>query len=313
MDECQTRPHMTGDAGRVWLSTAARVGGVIERRERYRSFRPASYRYNYVQLWRTRQRHVVFKLLRKLAMRGKLCRKQVAMSIDPDSVEDVCLGSLFFDGLATRDIRSIVAAATPRRILANSILYHQGEPVRSAYLLVQGRARYFYITPEGQKIVFFSVMPGELLGAAALVRSMSSHCVSAEASCHSRILAWDKSTIRSLAARYPRLLDNGLSITAAYVTWLTSAHIGLACHSAQLRLAQTLTNIANRAREAGRSARNSIELAVTNEELAHAASVTPFTVSRLMSRWQRSGLLTKRRGKVLLRSPEGLFRASPEH
>jgi hypothetical protein len=35
--------------------------------------------------------------------------------------------------------------------------------------------------------------------------------------------------------------------------------------------------------------------------------VTPFTTSRLISEWQRSGALVKRRGKVLLRSPERLF------
>jgi CRP/FNR family transcriptional regulator, nitrogen oxide reductase regulator len=231
------------------------------------------------------------------------------MSVHQDSLVGVCLNSSFFEGLATRDIRSVVAAATPRRFLANSILYNQGEPSRAAYLLIEGRARYFYVTPEGQKIVFTSIMPGELMGAAALVRSISSHNVSAEVLSHSRTLAWDKSTIRSLTARYPRLLDNGLSIMAAYITWLISAHVGLACDSAQLRLAQIITNLASRSSGTAGSPRGGIELAVTNEELAHAASVTPFTVSRLMSRWQRSGFLTKSRGKVLLRSPEGLLRS----
>ena len=45
-----------------------------------------------------------------------------------------------------------------------------------------------------------------------------------------------------------------------------------------------------------------------NEELADEANVNPFTVSRLLSDWQRKGILTKRRGKVLLRSPQRLFR-----
>jgi CRP/FNR family transcriptional regulator, nitrogen oxide reductase regulator len=232
------------------------------------------------------------------------------MSAHQDSLMDVCSKSSFFEGIAPRDIRSILAAATPRRFLANSILYNQGEPVRSAYLLVEGRARYFYVTPEGQKIVFTLILPGELLGAAALVRSMNSHNVSAEVLCNSRMLAWDKKTIRHFVARYPRLLDNALSITAHYIGWLISAHVGLACHSAQLRLAQTLVNLASSAPGAASGGGRGVELAVTNEELAHAASVTPFTVSRLMSRWQRSGFLTKGRGKVLLRSPEGLFRSA---
>jgi CRP-like cAMP-binding protein len=47
---------------------------------------------------------------------------------------------------------------------------------------------------------------------------------------------------------------------------------------------------------------------VRNEELAHEANVTIFTVSRLMVEWEKKGLLTKGRGKVVLRLPEELIR-----
>ena len=50
-----------------------------------------------------------------------------------------------------------------------------------------------------------------------------------------------------------------------------------------------------------------IELDVQNEELANEANITPFTASRLLSEWQRKRILTKSRGKVLLRAPEQLF------
>jgi len=50
-----------------------------------------------------------------------------------------------------------------------------------------------------------------------------------------------------------------------------------------------------------------MELDVTNEELAEAANVTPFTASRLISQWQRRGALVKTRGKILLQSPGNLL------
>jgi len=40
---------------------------------------------------------------------------------------------------------------------------------------------------------------------------------------------------------------------------------------------------------------------------SHAANVTPFTASRLISEWQRSHALEKRRGKGVLWSPERLL------
>ena len=43
---------------------------------------------------------------------------------------------------------------------------------------------------------------------------------------------------------------------------------------------------------------------VANEEVAAGANVTPFTVSRFLSKWQREGILGKGRGKIILRRPE---------
>ena len=64
------------------------------------------------------------------------------------------------------------------------------------------------------------------------------------------------------------------------------------------------------ARSIGQQVTAGIELDVTNEELANAANVTPFTASRLLSEWQRQGAVRKSRGKVLLLSLERLFSAA---
>ena len=58
----------------------------------------------------------------------------------------------------------------------------------------------------------------------------------------------------------------------------------------------------------GQKVPGGVELQVRNEELSHEANVTIFTVSRLMVEWEKKGLLTKGRGKVVLRLPEELIR-----
>jgi len=59
----------------------------------------------------------------------------------------------------------------------------------------------------------------------------------------------------------------------------------------------------------GHSTGDGTELDITNEELANASNVNPFTVSRLLSEWRRNGALSKGRGKIVLLSAERLFRA----
>jgi CRP-like cAMP-binding protein len=112
-------------------------------------------------------------------------------------------------------------------------------------------------------------------------------------------------TIRQahLIAQYPRLLENALLTASDYLAWHLASHIGLACHTARQRVAQVLVTLA---RTVGEKAPGGIALRITNEELANAANVTPFTASRLISAWQRNRALVKRRGNVLLLSPERL-------
>jgi CRP-like cAMP-binding protein len=56
------------------------------------------------------------------------------------------------------------------------------------------------------------------------------------------------------------------------------------------------------ARQFGRTGREGIELDLTNEQLAVAAHISMFTATRHLSKWQRTGLLKKYRGKIVLPS-----------
>jgi CRP/FNR family transcriptional regulator, nitrogen oxide reductase regulator len=80
--------------------------------------------------------------------------------------------------------------------------------------------------------------------------------------------------------------------------------VALSCHTARQRLAQVLIRLAQ---VIGQKVPGGVEIDATNEELASAANITPFTASRLLSEWQTDRAVTKRRGKIVLRSPERLF------
>jgi CRP/FNR family transcriptional regulator, nitrogen oxide reductase regulator len=226
------------------------------------------------------------------------------MSSSPASAKSTELKSRLFDGITQRDVTSILEAATQQRVIANTVVSHQGDPAHSLYLLAEGRGRYFYNTREGRKMLLPWIMPADIFGVAALLPNSNSYLVSTESVTDCFIFQWDRVSIRGLAGRFPRLLENAFSIATDLMHWAVDAHVGLACHSARERLAQTLLNLAH---DIGDIGRDGIELNLTNEELADAATVTRFTVSRLMSEWHRRGILKKSRGKVVLRSPEKFF------
>src|SRR5256885_12937395 len=54
------------------------------------------------------------------------------------------------------------------------------------------------------------------------------------------MLVWDRATLRNLAGRYPRLLENGLLIAYDYLAWYVADHVALTSHTARQRLAGVL-------------------------------------------------------------------------
>jgi CRP-like cAMP-binding protein len=208
------------------------------------------------------------------------------------------------EGIPKHDQNSILAAASYRRFSGHSVVANQGEPADQLFLLIKGSARYFFITPEGQKVYLLWLVAGEIFGGASLLAKPSDFLVSTEIVKNSCVFVWERKTIRGLATRYPRLLENGLAIATDYLTWYLASHLSLLCQTARQRLAHVLVSLAN---GIGRKCPNGIQLDITNEELANTANITPFTACRLLSEWQRAGAVAKSRGRVVLLCPERLF------
>ena len=217
------------------------------------------------------------------------------------------LHSGFLEGLAKPERKAILAAATLQRFNANSVVTNEGQPADRLFLLTKGRARFFSITEEGNKLILLWLPPGEVFGGRTLLREPSSYLVSTEAVKESWALMWDRNTIRGFCARYPRLLDNALLLASEYLALRLESYLALTRHNAHQRLAHVLTTIAP---SIGRKVSGGVELDVTNEELANTANMTLFTASRLLNEWQRNGDVLKSRGKLLLRRPEWLVRQS---
>lgn len=220
----------------------------------------------------------------------------------------VVIGNLkprFLEGLTPAELELVLAAAKHRKAPANSVLTNQDDPAKHLFLLLTGRARYFFVTEKGQKVILLWIPPGEIFGSATLLEKPTGYHVSTETVRNSTVLVWDRATTRSLAARYPRLVENAFALTIQYLTAYRAAHTALLCGSARERLAHVLVSLAS---GIGQNVGSGVELKIRNEELANEANITLFTASRLLNEWQRAGMLSKGRGKILLRSPERLLR-----
>jgi CRP-like cAMP-binding protein len=182
------------------------------------------------------------------------------------------------------------------------VVIHDGDPAERFFILTSGQGRQFMLTSDGRKILMNWLTPGQLFGGAALLSTPSHYVTSTEVLLDSCALVWDRRTIRELISQFPGLLDNGFSIAVTEnIAWLVATRVSLSSDDATGRIAQMLLSLAS---GIGKPGPGGIEIHVGNEDLASEANVTSFTVSRALAAWQREGVLTKGRGKILLQKPE---------
>jgi len=213
-----------------------------------------------------------------------------------------------FEGLTPSEIQAVLAAARLRRIFPGEVLLHEGEPATHSFLMVTGRAIAYRLTDEGDECFLRWVVPGDTFGFTALRRKPQPSVATVEALRKGSVGVWDWVCALALASQLPKLRENAYSVAANYLGSLADVLIARASQTAQQRLARMLVESS---RQIGHAGREGIEIDLTNEELAAIAGVGLFTASRQLSEWQRQGILTKSRGRILLRSPERLIEDQP--
>jgi CRP/FNR family transcriptional regulator, nitrogen oxide reductase regulator len=142
-------------------------------------------------------------------------------------------------------------------------------------------------------------VPGDAFGFGTICSGPAQYLVTIEAVQEGSILAWNLATCQVLSSRYPGLSKGVNRALSTYLVSLIDMFVTCQLHSAEQRLARVLVESAG---QIGHVGPEGIEVDLKNEEVALAAHMSLFTASRHLSKWQRTGLLKKHRGKIVVPS-----------
>jgi CRP-like cAMP-binding protein len=212
-----------------------------------------------------------------------------------------------FKDLGRAELGVIWATGIKHRFSASEVIVLGKERASRLFLVGRGCVNYSAVTDDGRKILLGRLGPGDVFGLATFLSKPTCYLGTAKAVVrNTEVYSWDYRMIRQLATTYPRLADNALAIALRALSVHVERHIRLISNSARERVAFVLTRLAVRA---GRIDASGVEVDITNEDLASLADVTMFTATRLLSLWERKGILEKSRGRILILSPEKLLAA----
>jgi len=209
-----------------------------------------------------------------------------------------------FAGLESNVIREILSAAQPRQLKARQQITSCDCRPDHLFLLRKGQARSYLLTEEGVELLLLWLVPGDVIGLVSLMSNPPHYMASASTITDCEFLVWNHSSIRRLAKTFPGLLENGLRLGLHYLKVFIERHASVVNKNAESRLAQTLLQLSTRVGDVQPSG---VIIEITNEQLGSLSDISLFTASRLLSKWERKGALSKERGRITLVAPEALM------
>ncbi len=219
--------------------------------------------------------------------------ESVKLSCKNCSLSELCLPrSLSDDDLAR--FEEIVDTRPP--IPKGGALYHAGEASQALYAIKSGAFKSVVTTEDGEEQIVGFHMPGELVGFDGV-----------ESVHNCTVVSLDRSTVCELPLRDLEALSRKVEGLQREVYTVMRREISqeqamlllLARRTAESRLASFLLSLSHRLGSRGFS-RNEFNLVMSRHDIANYLGLAAETVSRLITRFQESGIVEVNRRRVTI-------------
>ena len=210
-----------------------------------------------------------------------------------------------FSGASLATCREIVSVAHERNFESAQVIFCQGDSARQVLLLTAGCVKLLQVGANGHEVMLRLNGPGELIGIAE--SHIRKHNATAQAQQPCTALAWDVSTFEAIYERHSFVRRNMLNILFQSLEDMHERFREISTERVATRLSSEIIRIMHRV---GRQVNGQIEITISREELAQLIGTTLFTVSRLLSDWDRQGIVVARREAVSIRNLAALVELS---
>jgi len=196
-----------------------------------------------------------------------------------------------FRDIPKDDSLQIVAAARERQLSRSEVIYTEGGSVRQVFLLTSGSAKMVQCSQNGSAVILRLCGPGEIVGSLG-ISAQARYRSTPETLTEGSALVWDSTVFESLSSQFPSLRLNVSYILYKQLEDMEDRFREISTERVSPRLARQILRLVE---QVGIVSNGSVAINITREALAQLIGTSLFTVSRLLSQWNRKGIVTTRR------------------
>jgi CRP-like cAMP-binding protein len=221
------------------------------------------------------------------------------------------LGQLdFLRGLPAAALETLAASARVRGLPRDSRVFSQGDENVRAHVLLEGGLRIAQVGSDGGEVTIRFIAPGETFGTMALFTDRR-YPADAVALMESREVSWSEGELMALMAECPELAIAVIRMVGRRLQEVQVRGRELATQRVEQRVANAVLRLAA---QAGHRSAQGIEIAfpLRRRDVADIAGTTLHSVSRILTAWERKGLIAGRQQHLILCRRAALERVAEE-
>lgn len=207
---------------------------------------------------------------------------------------------LLFKDLTLSQIRKILEICEKKVFHKGQTIFTEGEPANGIYLLKRGRVKIFKLSPDGKEQILHFIEEGHVFGEVAAFLG-EPFPASAEALKESVVLFIPRSSFYELLKNDPSIAMNMLALLSLRLKEFVNLVDTISLKDVSQRIS---TYLLFTAKHEG----NIVSLEIKKSELASFLGTIPETLSRVLKRMVKEGLIEMRGARIEIKEAEELKR-----
>jgi CRP/FNR family transcriptional regulator len=205
-----------------------------------------------------------------------------------------------FEGLPQDQIDDLTTIVADQSFNRHEIIFSEGEDATGFYVVVSGRVKIFKLSIEGREQILHLFGPGEPFGEVAVFTGKP-FPANAESMDKSRILFFPRESFVDLIKTNPSIALSMLAILSMRLRRFTFLIDDLSLKEVPGRLAAYLLYLSKEERGA-----EDLILDITKGQLASLLGTIPETLSRILNRMNKQGLIETAAKHIKIKDRQGL-------
>lgn len=203
------------------------------------------------------------------------------------------------EDLPPRDLQELSRACITRSTEESDFFFFQGDVAEHVFILIEGSAKLCKITKDGQQANLRTILPLQIFGAVGAVNQGSVYPACAQALENCISIAIPSNIFHEVIERSPELSFALMRLMTGYIREMQDRFTDMVTAKIEERLGKILIRLAHQSGVKNEDGLH-LELGFTHQDLAEMIGTTQYSISRILTGWERQGVIKIQRKKVII-------------